>query len=157
MSQSSDSKITDISKETEVKAIGDILEEKPITEAAVAIETPAQNVVAEEKGIISQITSAADSLVNKITGATKEVVAEADELPKELEGESNSLEEEAKELDISKESPKAAAEKEVILKLGDIIYILDPSNEILNENTFPLFEGVPTNSTSLNLLILSNA
>ena len=58
MSQSSDSKITDISKETEVKPIGDILEEKPITEAAVAIETPAQNVaqnvVAEEKGIISQ-------------------------------------------------------------------------------------------------------
>ena len=139
MSQSSDSSIKDISKETEGKPIGDILEEKPIAEAAA---TPAAS--SEEKGIISQITSAADSLVNKITGATEEAVATAkativgteEEVPKELEGESKSLEEEAKELDISKESSVVAAEKEVILKLGDIIYILDPSNEILNENTF---------------------
>ena len=94
MSQSSDSKITDISKETEVKAIGDILEKKPIAEVAA---TPAAS--SEEKGIIDQITSAADSLVNKITGKEEAVVAEADEVPKELEGESKSLEEEAKELE----------------------------------------------------------
>lgn len=136
MSQSSDSSIKDISKETEIKPIGDILEEKPGQAAA----TPA--VSSEEKGIISQITSAADSLVNKITGATEGAIAtakativgtEEEEVPKELEGETP---EEAKELDISKENPAAVAEKEVILKLGDIIYILDPSNEILNENTF---------------------
>ena len=30
----------------------------------------------------------------------------------------------------------SAKEEEVILELGDIIYILDPTNEILNDNTF---------------------
>ena len=60
MSQSSDSPIKDISKETAVKPIGDILE-APKVEAS-----PVAEVAKEEKGILSQITSAADSLVNRI-------------------------------------------------------------------------------------------
>ena len=155
MSQSSDSSIKDISKETAVKPIGEILEgtavaapktegtavtSSAVTSSAVtssAVTSSAQNVMAEKKeeeGIFSQISSSANSLVNKLTGSndeSKEGVE--DEKPNELEGENL---EEPKELDISKENSAPAAEKEVILKLGDIIYILDPSNEILNENTF---------------------
>ena len=137
MSQSSDSPIKDISKETAAKPIGDILEEPKTSQTPVA--TPVAE-AKEEKGIIGQITSAADSLVNKITGAkteSKENVEASNELeaPKELEGEG--LENEgSKELDISKEAAQAKEETEIILKLGDVIYILDPSNEVLNENTF---------------------
>jgi len=124
MSQSSDSPIKDISKETAVKPIGDILE-APKVEAEEA---------KEEKGIISQITSAADSLVNRITGANERENKEEEEV-KVLEGEG--LEGEgSKELDISKEAVEVKEQAEVILKLGDVIYISDPTNEILNENTF---------------------
>jgi hypothetical protein len=136
MSQSSDSPIKDISKETAVKPIGDILE-APKVETSVAVTPVAVTPVAEakeEKGIISQITSAADSLVNRITGAKEQETKSGEEV-KVLEGEE--LEgEESKELDISKEVAQAKQEAEVILKLGDVIYISDPTNEILNENTF---------------------
>jgi len=128
MSQSSDSPIKDISNETAVKPIGDILEAK----AVVAPVTPVAEETKEEKGILSQITSAADSLVNRITGATEEAKEEV----KVLEGEKSAELEEPKELDISKEAVEAKEEAEVILKLGDVIYILDPTNDILNENTF---------------------
>ena len=134
MSQSSDSSIKDITKETAVKPIGDILEAKEVPEAAVVAEE-----ATKEKGIISQITSAADSLVNRITGATKEEVAKpVEEEVKVLEGEGS------KELDISKEAAQVKEEAEVILKLGDVIYILDPTNEILNENTFIITYIDPT-------------
>ena len=124
MSQSSDSNpnIKDISKETAPKPIEDIL--KPVT-------NPESEEKAEE-GVLSQISSAADSLISKITGnntdsaeAVKEPVVAASE---------GSSEEEKEEipavLDISKESAAAQEEKEVVLKLGDIIYILDPTNEV---------------------------
>ena len=123
MSQSSDSPIKDISKETAVKPIGDILE-APKVEAEEA---------KEEKGIISQITSAADSLVNRITGSKEQENKEQENKEEEVKV----LEaEEPKELDISKEAAQVREEAEVILKLGDVIYIIDPTNEILNENTF---------------------
>ena len=64
MSQSSDSNpnIKDISKETASKPIEDILK-------------PAANPESEEKaeeGVLSQISSAADSLISKITGNNTE-------------------------------------------------------------------------------------
>jgi len=137
MSQSSDSPIKDISKETAVKPIGDILE-APKVEAAEA---------KEEKGIISQITSAADSLVNRITGANEQENKEQEKEDdvKVLEGEgSEELGEGSEELDISKEAVDAKEKAEVILKLGDVIYIIDPTNEILNENTFIITYIDPT-------------
>ena len=135
MSQSSDSPIKDISKETAVKPIGDILEAKaPVVPVAAVVAEEAK----EEKGIISQITSAADSLVNRITGAKEEAAKPVAEEVKVLEGEG------LEELDISKEAAQVREEAEVILKLGDVIYILDPTNEILNENTFIITYIDPT-------------
>jgi hypothetical protein len=75
MSQSSDSPIKDISKETAVKPIEGILEE-PKVDATSKIEAEENK---EDKGIFSQISSAADSLVNKITGSNEpSAAAQAD-------------------------------------------------------------------------------
>ena len=124
MSQSSDSNIKDISEESVAKPIGDILEEaKP-----------------EEEGILSKISSAVDPLVAKVKdtfGEAKEAIigqAEAEE-----------------KLDTSKEEPSVQIEKEVILKLGDIIYIVDPTNEILNDNTFIINYIDPTKIKLINV------
>jgi len=124
MSQSSDSIIKDISTETSKKPIGDILE------ADVPIPAP----VIQEEGVLSKISSATDSLLSKITGSkNEEKEGSNEEKEKEKEEEEK---EEVNVLDISKEASQVQGEKEVILKLGDIIYILDPTNEILNEQTF---------------------
>jgi hypothetical protein len=149
MSQSSDSNIKDISKETAPKPIEDILQ-------------PAANPESEEKsdeGVLSKISSAADSLMNKITGNNTEstdktnepVVAAVAEAPV-AEGSSGEEKEEMPAvLDISKESAAAVQEeKEVVLKLGDIIYILDSTNEILNENTFVINYIDPTKIKLIN-------
>jgi len=147
MSQSSDSNIKDISKETAPKPIEDILQ-------------PAANPESEEKsdeGVLSKISSAADSLMNKITGnntdSTEAVAPEAVVAPEAAEKEGSSGEEKEEMpavLDISKESAAVQEEKEVVLKLGDIIYILDPTNEVLNENTFVINYIDPTKIKLIN-------
>jgi hypothetical protein len=45
----------------------------------------------------------------------------------------------------------SAKEEEVILELGDIIYILDPTNEILNDNTFIIEFINPTKIRLVNI------
>jgi len=61
------------------------------------------------------------------------------------EGEVSSQElEEIEEVEEVKEVPK----KEVVLKLGDVIWISDPSNEILNDNVF-LIEYIDTTKIKL--------
>jgi hypothetical protein len=123
MSQQSDSPIKDISKQNIEKPIGDIvLETSAKTEEA---KTPD---VAEEKeedtSLLTQITNITDPIVNKV----KSVVS-----PEGEEG--NGEESEESKLDISKDEPSNDT-TEVVLKLGDIIYIVDPTNEILNDQQF---------------------
>ena len=133
MSQSSDSNIKDISEKSVAKPIEDILEETKFEEK---VKEP---VVAEE-GILSSISSAIDPLVAKV----KDTFGEAKEA---ITGEAEAEE----KLDTSKEEPGVQIEKEVILKLGDIIYIVDPTNEILNDNTFIINYIDPTKIKLINV------
>ena len=133
MSQSSDSNIKDISEKSVAKPIEDILEETKLEEK---VKEP---VVAEE-GILSSISSAIDPLVAKV----KDTFGEAKEA---ITGEAEAEE----KLDTSKEEPGVQIEKEVILKLGDIIYIVDPTNEILNDNTFIINYIDPTKIKLINV------
>ena len=120
MSQSSDSPITDISKKNIEKPIGNIvLEEESKIDPEIDPE--------KNEGILNKISSFTDPLINKV----KSVISSPEEKEEGEEGEN----EEITELDVAKDKPPLK-QTEVILKLGDIVYIVDSTNEILNKNTF---------------------
>jgi len=115
--------------------------------------------------LVNKATTATSELVNKATTATSDLVSDAKELlpsnnneeeagfnapqptietnakPNEnLEELDNPLEESNEDNENSLQAKAEAVQSEepveIVLKLGDVIYIEDPTNEILNDNKF---------------------
>jgi hypothetical protein len=99
---------------------------------------------------MSQEINSKDEEVNNIRlNISEEPEAEADENPESVKEEI--LENESPNGDLEEiiEEKNIPKSKEIILKLGDVIWISDPSNEILNDNVF-LIEYI--DSTKIKLI-----
>jgi hypothetical protein len=131
MSQQSNQPIKDIREENIEKPIGNIVletstppEAKAEAKAVAVAETETET---EDQGILSKISQMTDPLVSKVKSAIS---------PQgEKEGEGEEEDEEVSVLDTSK-AESTFDKTEVVLKLGDIIYIIDPTSEILNKQQF---------------------
>ena len=84
--------------------------------------------------LVEKATSATSNLVEKVTSATSDLVG--DVLNEDEDLEDNPKVQEELEVEVEEAAAVEETKEEIVLKLGDVIYIVDPTNEMLNDNKF---------------------
>ena len=131
-----------MSQSSEDKPINDKVEDG-LSSFIDKARTATSEFISKASDATSQLVSSASDATSEMAAKAKSAIVEDDDAPgynapAELDNPLEQGNEEGLEGEVAGLEEVAAEEKreEVILKLGDVIYIVDPTNEILNDNTF---------------------
>ena len=132
-----------MSQSSEDKSINDKVEDG-LSSFIDKARTATSEFISKASDATSQLVSSASDATSEMAAKAKSAIVEDDDAPgynapAELDNPLEQGNEEGLEGEVAAAAAAAAVEEkreEVILKLGDVIYIVDPTNEILNDSTF---------------------